>query len=89
MQTADLRTGKGLGLVLECMHRVRVRVSVRVKINLGFAAAFYPTAGQQVWFAGSQLRRPHFTRGHSYYVCECRLCCCAQLCPSTSSATSD
>jgi len=36
MQTADLRTGKGLWLVLGfmLMVRVRVRVSIRVKIKV-------------------------------------------------------
>jgi len=40
--------------------RIRVRVSGRVKIKVRvsrLAAAFYPTAGTQIWSAG-----PHFTR---------------------------
>ena len=44
MQTADLRTGKGLGLVLgfTLSVRVRVRVSVRVKIKVRVSSSVLP-----------------------------------------------
>ena len=60
MQTADLRTGKGLRLVLGFMLRVRAIGSVSVKnlrLRLGLAGGFYPIAGPQVRSAG-----PHLTR---------------------------
>jgi len=46
----DLRTGKGLRLVLGFLLRVSIRVSIRVKIKVRLASAFYPIAGLQSVF---------------------------------------
>jgi len=43
-QTADLRTGKGLGLVLGFMLSVKVKIKVRV------SSSIYPIAGLQSAF---------------------------------------